>query len=81
MLTNEEVLAGIRRQRESVVWINEQLPQLRKQFGDQFIAVKDREVIDADADFDHLLARVRRREDKELVTIEFVTAIEYIWVL
>jgi len=75
MLTEEEVLNGIRRQREAVVWINQQLTQLRWQFGGQYIALKEREVIDSDADFDNLRARVRQRDDKELVTIEFVSEV------
>ena len=81
MLAHEEVLAGIRRQRESVVWINEQLPELRKNFGDRYVAVSNRKVVDSDLDFDTLLARVRERDDRDLVTIEFITALEYIWML
>jgi len=82
MLADEEqVLAAIRRERENLQWINESLSRLRELYGDRYVAVRDRRVIDSDPDLEALLSRVRRLEKPEDVTIEYVTALEYIWVL
>ncbi len=82
MLANqEEILASIRRERANLTWVTDSLSKLRKEFGDQFVAVRDRVVIDHDKDLDKLLARVRKSEAPESVTIEFVSALELIWML
>ncbi len=82
MLANqEEILASIRRERENLAWVTGSMPQLRRKFGDQFIAVRDRKVIDHDENFEKLLARVRKLEDPESVTLEFVSALELVWML
>ena len=47
----------------------------------RYIAVRDREVVDVDEDFEALLARVRGRPDPESVTIEPISATEYVWAL
>lgn len=82
MLANqEEALAAIRKERENLEWISRLMPNLRKKYGDRFVAVKDRRLIDSDPDFEALLARVRKLPDSESVTIEFVSALELIWML
>jgi hypothetical protein len=59
MMANEnEVSVAITRERANLEWINRSLPTLRKKFGDRFIAVMDRKVVDHDPDFEKLLARV-----------------------
>ncbi len=75
-----KVLASIRKERENIEWINASLPELRSQYGDRYVAVRDRRVIDSDRDIEALLARLRRAGDADGVTIEFVTAVEYVWV-
>ncbi len=81
MADSEQALVAIRRERENLAWINKSMADLRKKFGDHYIAVKDRKVIDYGTDFADLLARVRKLPDAESVTIEFVTALELIWML
>jgi len=76
-----EILRSIRREQRNSEWINKSISNLRKKFGDRYIAVKNRRVIDSDEDFDALLLRIRKLGDPESVTIEFVTAEEYIWIL
>lgn len=78
MATDAQVLESIRRERANVEWISQTLPDLRKRFGGRYIAVKDHQVIDHDRNFDKLLARVRGQED---VTVEFITDLEYLWLL
>lgn len=81
MLDNEqEALLAIRRERENLVWINESLSWLRRKFGDRFIAVRDQQVVDSDEDFEALWTRVRALEDADSVTIEYVSAQEYMWI-
>jgi predicted DNA-binding protein (UPF0278 family) len=74
-----EILRSIRREQRNSEWINKSISTLRKKFGDRYIAVKDRKVIDSDEDFDALLLRIRKQGDPESVTIEFVTPAENIW--
>lgn len=82
MLANrEETLAAIRRERENLEWISQSLSTLRKKFGDRYVAVKDRRVIDSDSEVEPLLARIRKREDSGSITIEFVSALELAWML
>ncbi len=82
MMANEtETLKAIQREQENLEWINKSLSQLRRSFGDRYIAVRDRKVIDSDKSFDKLLARVRKLPNPETVTVEFVTALEYLWLL
>jgi len=76
-----EIIRSIRREQRNSEWIDRSLPALRKKFGDRYIAVKNRKVIDSDEDFDALLSRIRKLGDPEWVTFEFVTAEECIWVL
>ena len=76
-----EIVEAIRRERANVEWINESMKALRQDYGGRYIAVRDREVIDADGDFDALLTRVRKLPYPESVTIEHISATEYIWLL
>ncbi len=76
-----ETIRSIRRERRNSEWIDRSMPALRKEFGDRYIAVKNRKVVDSDEDFEKLLGRMRTLGDPESVTIEFVTAKECIWVL
>ena len=78
-VNQEEILRSIRREQRNSVWIDKSLPTLRKKFGDRYIAVKNRKVIDSDEDFETLLSRIRKLGDPEWVTFEFVTAEECIW--
>ena len=75
------VLQSIRRERANQEWISKSMAELRQKFGDRYVAVKDRQVVDHDTSFERLLAKVRKLPDPETVTIEYVTAQEYIWVL
>ena len=43
--------------------------------------VRARKVIDVDEDFDALIARVRKLPNPESVTIEHISATEYLWLL
>ena len=82
MIANqEEILASIRRERENLAWVTSSMPKLRREFGDQFVAVREQKVIDHDKDFESLLARVRKMPNPESVTIEFVSALELVWML
>ncbi len=81
MASQNEALAAILRERANLEWINRSMPILRKKFGDHYIAVKDQKVVDHDQDFEKLLTRVRKLADPETVTIEFVSALELIWML
>ena len=81
IVNQEEALASIRRERQNLEWINKSLSSLREKFGDRYIAVHDRQVIDSDEHFERLLARIRKLEHHESVTIEYVTALEYLWML
>jgi len=82
MRTEEaQILQSIRREQRNAEWINGSMSKLRKEFGDRYVAVKNRKVIDSDKDFDGLLARIRSMKDPEAVTIEFITAEECIWIL
>jgi len=74
-------LEAIRREQANVEWINKSLPWLRQNYGDRYIAVQDQKVVDSDKNFEKLLARVRKLPDPESVTIEYVTALEYLWLL
>ncbi|TLZ75651.1 MAG: hypothetical protein E6K08_08210 [Methanobacteriota archaeon] len=81
MVNPSEALEAINRERVNQEWINKSLPSLRRKFGDRYIAVRARKVIDSDKDFEKLLARVRKLSDSGSVTIEYVTALEYLWLL
>jgi len=81
MLSDAQVFESIRRERENNEWITGSIEQLRKSYGGRYVAVRDRRVVDNDRDFDALLARVRKLKDPESITIEFITAIEYLWML
>lgn len=77
-----EVLRLIQMKRKNVSWIREQMPELRKKYRCEFIAVDDRKIIDSDKSFDALLRRLRRRAgDLSAITFEFVPEREYIHVL
>ena len=77
-----EVLALIRNKRRNSSWVQEQMPELRKEYPRKFIAVKDREIVDSDRSFDALLRRVRRRQgDLGTITFEFISERECIYVL
>ena len=81
IVNQEEALASIRRERQNLEWLNKSLSSLREKFGDRYIAVQDRQVIDSDEHFERLLARIRKLEHPESVMIEYVTALEYLWML
>lgn len=81
MVNQTETLLAIRRERENLEWINGSLSWLRQKYGDRYIAVQDRKVIDSEADFEALFARVKKLKNPESVTIEYVTALEYLWML
>jgi len=81
VLNDAEVIESIRRERENNEWITRSIEELRKSYGGRYVAVRDRRVIDDDRDFDALLARVRKLGYTEFVTIEFITAVEYLWML
>ncbi len=76
-----KTLEAIRRERENLEWITKSMAWLRERFGGRYIAVRNREVIDSDGDFEALLQRVRQTDDPESVTIEFITETEYVWML
>ncbi len=80
-INQQEVLESIRREKENLTWITKSMAALREHYGDRYIAVKDQKVIDSDASFEALLARVRKLEHPEAVTIEQITAAEYLWML
>jgi L-fucose isomerase-like protein len=67
-----EILRSIRREQRNSEWIDKSLPTLRKKFGNRYIAVKNRKVIDSDEDFKRLLSRIRELGDPEWVTFEYV---------
>ncbi len=47
MIANQrETIAAIRRERENLTWVNNSLARLRKTYGDRYVAVRDRKVID-----------------------------------
>jgi len=79
MPNTAEIVEAIRRERANVEWINESMASLRKQYGGRYVAVWDRKVVDADEDFEALLARVRKLPDPESVTIEHISDREYVW--
>ncbi len=79
--SQSDALEAIRREQANVEWINKSLAWLRQNYGDRYVAVRDQKVLDSDGDFEKLLARVRKRADPESVTIEYVTALEYLWLL
>jgi len=78
MATDAQVLESIRRERANVEWIYQAVSSLRKRYGGRYIAVKDREVIDSGKNLGKLLSRVRGQEG---VTLEFITELEYLWLL
>ena len=78
MANGAQVLKSIRREKANVEWISETVANLRKLYGGRYIAVKDRQVIDSDKSLDKLLSRVRGQEG---VTVEFITELEYLWML
>jgi len=80
-VNQEEILRSIRREQRNSEWINNSMSTLRKKFGDRYIAVKNRKVIDSDEDFETLLSRIRKAGNPESATFEFVTAEECIWQL
>lgn len=55
---------------EDHLWVHENLQHLLGQYRQQWVAVKQKRVIDSDADFDALLARL---PDAPHTCIEFVT--------
>ncbi len=75
-----EILRSIRREQRNSAWIDRSMLTLRKKFGDRYIAVKNRKVIDSDEDFETLLSRIRKDGNPESATFEFVTVEECIWV-
>jgi hypothetical protein len=82
MVTGQaDALEAIQRERANVEWIDKSLAWLRQKYGDRYVAVRDQKVIDSDKDFEKLLVRVRKLPDPESVTIEYVTALEYLWLL
>ncbi len=82
MLANQQqAIEAIRRERENLEWITRSMGNLRKKYGDRFVAVKDRKIVDSDSDFEALFERIRKLPDSEFVTIEFVSALELIWML
>ncbi len=80
-MKDAEAIKSIKRERDNLEWINKSISSLRKSYGDRFIAVRDRKIIDSDPDFETLLRRVRTLPEPEAVTIEYVTAEEYLWLL
>jgi hypothetical protein len=76
-----EVIKSIDRERANIEWINKSLARLREEFGGRYVAVRDRKVIDSDKDFEALLRRIRKQSNPESVTIEFISNIEYLWML
>ena len=78
---SSQIVEAIRRERANVEWIADSMAELRERYGGRYVAVRDRKVIDVDEDFDALLARVRKLPSPESVTIEHISAMEYIWLL
>ena len=81
MMSDTEVREAILRERRNNEWIQERIAMLRKNYGDSYIAVKDRKIVDSDKDFDALLARIKKLPDQESVTIEYISLTEYLWML
>ena len=78
VVADAQVLESIRREKANVEWISQTVSDLRKRYGGRYIAVKDRRVIDNDKSLDKLLSRVRGLDG---VTVEFITELEYLWLL
>ena len=80
-LDEKKILQDLREFRKSTSWISQNLAAIRKEYPDRYIAVYNREVIDADEDFDKLFRRVQKKHDMSKVAIEFVPSREVAVVL
>jgi hypothetical protein len=53
------------------IWVNENRERLLKQYADQWIAVRNRQVIDSDPEF---VALISRLADSTHICVEFITS-------
>jgi hypothetical protein len=81
MADPSDALAAIQRKRENLEWITSSLPTLRSEYADRYVAVLDRKVVDADADYEALLKRIQRLSGSTAITIEYVSAVAALWML
>ncbi|MEA2055053.1 MAG: DUF5678 domain-containing protein [Candidatus Thermoplasmatota archaeon] len=63
-------------------WISENYEQIKKEYTEKYIAVKDKNIIDANKNSDKLIKRLRERnEELERIVIEFIPSEDFILVL
>ena len=64
---------------EDLAWFDSHMNQLMQKYNNMFIAFHDKKVIDADADMDSLMKRLKKRGvDTSKVLIEFVSRVKTI---
>jgi hypothetical protein len=61
VMEDKKVLDVLEKFDTDSAWLSEKLDELRKEYPNQYIIVKDCRVIDSDADLDRLLQRVKSK--------------------
>lgn len=65
-------LDRLQRLRDNFIWFYSNYDHLKKDYKNQFVAVKDKKQIDNDNDLDRLVKRLRLENYDEGIVIEFI---------
>lgn len=75
----DQVARMIQTGQEDLNWFNININRIVSDFNNQFIALKNKEVIDADADLDKLVSRLKNKKlDMSGILLRFVSKVKYV---
>jgi hypothetical protein len=81
-LVTPEILQRIEETRENKIWMNDRLPELKKQYANKFIAIYKKKIIANDSDFKILIECLKKEHgDISTIMIEFIIGDDYYLVL
>lgn len=73
-LKSAQILKNLHNFNKDSDWISDNLDELRKEYADQYIAVRDSKVIDHDAELHKLLQRLREKNiDPGEIPVDFIS--------
>ncbi|WP_148686763.1 DUF5678 domain-containing protein [Candidatus Nitrosocosmicus hydrocola] len=71
-LTNDDENAKLQRLNDNFIWFYSNYDSFKKEFQNQYVAVKDRKQIDNDTNLDTLMKRLDLKDYDDSIAIEFI---------
>jgi Family of unknown function (DUF5678) len=71
-MVNETDAEKLERLKDNLDWFNENHNHFKKHYRNQFVAVKDRSLLDKDTDLEKLVKKLNIKDINDSIAIEFV---------